>query len=215
MPKKEEYTQRVTLCPDGKYRWIYEFDMIRNPVIFITVSKVLLLSFLVVFAFVILIGIKDLTPKYFFDTLLFFVILALIFQVIGFIAYLIVAKRYGYKYIVLFEMDENGFVHRQMKSQFEKASAMGWLTAAMGAVSGNISAIAAGINSATHDSLATDFKLVKSIKPIRKFNTVKVNSPFSKNQIYVEKEDFDFVLEYIKKRVEEKKNAIDKYHRGM
>ncbi|HAG04643.1 MAG TPA: hypothetical protein DCG28_04295 [Lachnospiraceae bacterium] len=210
MPQKEEYTQRVTLCPDGKYRWIYEFDMIRNPVIFITVSKVLLLSFLVVFAFVILIGIKDLTPKYFFDTLLCFVLLALIFQVIGFIAYLIVAKRYGYKYIVLFEMDENGFVHRQMESQFEKASAMGWLTAAMGAVSGNISAIAAGINSATHDSLATDFKLVKSIKPIRKFNTVKVNSPFSKNQIYVEKEDFDFVLEYIKKRVEEKKNTNDK-----
>lgn len=210
MPQKEEYTQRVTLCPDGKYRWIYEFDMIRNPVIFITVSKVLILSFLAVFAFVILIGIKDLTPKYFFDTLLCFVILALIFQVIGFIAYIIVAKRYGYKYIVLFEMDENGFVHRQMKSQFEKASAMGWLTAAMGAVSGNISAIAAGINSATHDSLATDFKLVKNIKPIRKFNTVKVNSPFSKNQIYVEKEDFDFVLEYIKKRVEEKKNATDK-----
>jgi hypothetical protein len=28
-------------------------------------------------------------------------------------------------------------------------------------------------------------------------NTIKVNEPLSKNQVYVEKEDFDFVYNYI------------------
>ena len=35
------------------------------------------------------------------------------------------------------------------------------------------------------------------MKPLRRWNTIKVNEPFAKNQIYCDSEDFDFVLNYI------------------
>ena len=30
----------VRLCNDGKYRWVYEMNMITNPTIFLTVYKI-------------------------------------------------------------------------------------------------------------------------------------------------------------------------------
>lgn len=39
---------KPTLCEDGKYRWMYEINMYTNPVIFLSVVKVLLISAAVV-----------------------------------------------------------------------------------------------------------------------------------------------------------------------
>ena len=38
----------IRLCKDGKYRWVYELHLIKNPTIFLTVFKI--------FAYIILIG---------------------------------------------------------------------------------------------------------------------------------------------------------------
>ncbi len=38
----------VKLCPDGKYRWCYEVNMLKNPMILFTVFKVLAISFAIV-----------------------------------------------------------------------------------------------------------------------------------------------------------------------
>jgi hypothetical protein len=46
--KGQRVTENIYLCPDGAYRWVYEFDMIKNPTILITVWKVLLMSFAIV-----------------------------------------------------------------------------------------------------------------------------------------------------------------------
>ena len=51
---------------------------------------------------------------------------------------------------------------------------------------------------ASHTSLSSDFSKVRSIKPKRLWHTIKVNEPFAKNQIYTTKEDFDFVLNFIR-----------------
>ena len=32
--------REVQLCTDGKYRWVYEMNMLTNPVIFLTVFKI-------------------------------------------------------------------------------------------------------------------------------------------------------------------------------
>ncbi|MBQ9614086.1 MAG: hypothetical protein IJV14_16465 [Lachnospiraceae bacterium] len=50
-------TENIYLCPDGKYRWTYELQMLKNPTILITILKVILLSFGIVMAFLILINL--------------------------------------------------------------------------------------------------------------------------------------------------------------
>ena len=202
----EDFTgENVTLCSDGKYRWMYPFDMLKNPVILFTVWKVLGMSFFIVYMFSLIfttiengIVIEDII-----GVTRGFLILFLVFAVIGIVAYLIVAGQYGWRYMVIFEMDETGIIHRQMKQQFDKAKALGFLTVAAGIASGKLSTIGAGLNSATRDSLSTDFDKVKKVKLSKFRNTIYVNAPLSHNQVYVRPEDLDFVLNYISERVPE------------
>ena len=45
----EQVTEHIYLCGDGIYRWYYSVPMLKNPVILITVLKVMWLSFLFVY----------------------------------------------------------------------------------------------------------------------------------------------------------------------
>lgn len=45
---------RVKLYPDGKYRWVYEVPMLKNPTILIDVFKVLGISFGIVWLSIII-----------------------------------------------------------------------------------------------------------------------------------------------------------------
>ncbi len=192
------YGSRIQLCPDGKYRWIYEMHMMKNPVIFFTVLKIFGWIFFIGW---LIMSIIDLVDGNGMETVLnsgkVMLLIFLGFIVLTVLGYTLTAAINGWKYIVLFEMDDNGLLHRQMKEQVKKAKAIGWLTMLAGAASGNLTTVGIGINAATKTSSSSDFASVRSVKPLRRWNTIKVNEPLSKNQVYVEKEDFDFVYQYI------------------
>ena len=42
---------------------------------------------------------------------------------------------------------------------------------------------------------------MKRMRALKAFHTIKLDSLLNHNQIYAEPEDFDFVLEYISKRI--------------
>ena len=137
----KKVTENIYLCPDGKYRWYYEFDMLKNPTILLTVFKVIGIAVLAVAAFVLLIGLFEGRPAPLASgqgKILLYVILFLIALVL--VAYVILAGIYGWKYLVLFEMDEEKIVHMQLPKQFEKAKAIGWVTMMAGGLSENLAA---------------------------------------------------------------------------
>ena len=193
-------TENIYLCPDGKYRWSYVYDMLRNPVILFTTWKVLGLAFLIVALFTALLGVIEggfAVPDP--DDMKIIVILVLVLGVLSVVAYLIVAAAYGWKYMVLFEMDEAGVMFRQMKSQFKKAQAMGWIVAIAGAASGRPAMAGSGMLAATRSTMYSDFKRVRKVKANRAMHTIYVNELLGRNQVYAEDADFDFVLHFIKK----------------
>ena len=190
--------RNILFCNDGKYRWIYELKMMKNPVVFVTLFKIFGFIFLAVWLFG---SIHELTDGNGWDAVWGFTKVLLIvfagFIVLILLAYTLVAAMNGWKYIVLFEMDEHGVLHRQLKQQVNRAKALGWLTVFVGAASGNLATVGAGINAATKEEMYSDFSKVRSVKPKRGWNTIKVNEMLNKNQVYVEKEDFDFVYQFI------------------
>ena len=198
----ERVTENIYLCPDGKYRWIYEFPMLKNPGILISVFKVLGLSALAVGAFVLMIsligegGVKLSASGDWKTGIL--VILFLIFLVL--LSYLILAAGYGWKYIVLFEMDEEKVVHIHMPKQFKKAEALGWLTAAAGLAAGSYTAAGAGVLAATRSSSTSIFENVRKVCGRRSMHTIKVNQLLDRNQVYADEVDYDFVWKYITER---------------
>ena len=192
-------TENVYLCPDGKYRWSYAFDMLKNPVILFTTWKVLGLSALIVVLFTALMALIEGSfglPDS--DNMKIIVILVIVLFVLSIIAYLVVAGSYGWKYLVLFEMDEDGVMHRQMKNQFKKAQAMGWIAAVAAAAAGRPGMAGAGMLAATRNSMYSDFKRVRKVKVNRAMHTIYVNELLGRNQVYAETADFDFVLHFIK-----------------
>ena len=107
----------------------------------------------------------------------------------------------GGKYIVDFEMDKNGVLHKQASTQAKKAKKLGFFTALVGAASGKPSTMGAGL-AATRTEMYSDFKKVKNIKAYPRRNLIKLNAPFNKNQVYARDEDFEFVLGFITEHID-------------
>lgn len=199
----QQVTPNIRLCPDGFYRWVYEFSMLKNPTLLFTIWKVLGIAFGAVYLFIVLLTLTQThldRVESTLNTTKVFVILALAFALIGVIAYLIVAASYGWKYMVLFEMTEEQVTHIQMPKQFERAEALGWLTAM---AAGRPSMMGAGLLAAARDRSVSEFRNVKSVKANRRRQVIHVNQTLDKNQIYALPEDYDFVFQYICEHIPE------------
>ena len=190
---------RVKLYPDGKYRWVYEVPMLKNPTILFDVYKVLGISFGIVWLFnVLLISCEDgLNLRNLWNFTTGFLILMLVFLVIGYVAYFIVAWSYGWKYIVLFTLDEKEVVHQMMPRQMEKAKVLGALTALVGSVAGKPGVMGAGVLAASRSTSTSVLANVARLVPRRRLHLIKVNQLLNKNRVFVPDEDFDFVYNFL------------------
>ena len=190
--------REVRLCTDGKYRWTYPMNMLKNPLVYLTVCKI----FGGIGAVAWIIGYTGAVFRGEWDRVLgdlkWWGVAVLVFLAISALAYLIVAAQYGWKYIVEFTMDEKGITHEQTPAQKKVAQRIGGAVSGAGALAGNVGRTGQGMLIAGHTSLSSDFAVVRSVKAFRRWHTIKVNEPFAKNQIYTTPEDFDFVLQYIR-----------------
>ena len=191
--------KEVRLCSDGKYRWVYEMNLLKNPTIFLTVLKVMMISVGIVWLFGLIIGLGDMKLDYFlFWTKLSGIMLG-IFVVLTIIGVLITATILG-RYVVLFEMDEKEVTHIQMPRQVKKAEVIGLITALVGAMAKNPTTMGTGMLAASKTKSTSVFANVRRVKARRRLNLIKVNQLLDKNQVYVPDEDFDFVYDFIKSR---------------
>ena len=199
----EKVTENIYLCPDGVYRWFYEMDMLKNPTILFTVWKVLGLSVLIVALLIAAVtffqGEYDSVSSVW-ESLNVFKILIPIFFVLSIVAYLIVAAMYGWKYIVLFEMDDERVSHIPSPRQFKKTQALNWLTVMVGILGDNRGAVSAGLLAGTKGPSTSIFKNVEFLRVRRKRHTIHVDQLLDKNQVYAEDADFDFVEQFIRQR---------------
>ena len=187
------------LCPDGKYRWVYDVPMLKNPSILLDVFWVLGISFGIVWLFVLLLGgceshfrLSDL-----WDITRGFLVLTAVFLVLGCVAYFFVSWYYGWKYSILFIMDEQEVVHKQLPGTEGKARAIGKLTALAGAAGGKPGMVGMGILAANRTSMSCSYSSVRRIIPCRQRHLIKVRERFSRNMVFVADEDFDFVYDFL------------------
>lgn len=197
---------------DGKYVWIYELNLFKNYVVFFSIVKIFFYITLGLWIFSALIDI-GLVGSYLSNLWGTTKVMGLVFAIlvglllIGYSVYGIIM---GGRYCVMFEMDDEGVRHRQLEKQVRKAQAIGALAVLTGAASGNVGTMGTGILVASKSESYSEFCKVKKIKNLRLFNTIKVDALFNHNQVYVPKEDYDAVLEYIRERVPQKDKEIEK-----
>ena len=190
-------SQNIKLCHDGKYRWVYELDMYKNSAILRECYRVFLITCCIVAVIGFFIGLGDGFFGALKTALSAAVIVAGIFLVLGTLAYFILAFMYNGKYCVLFEMDEEGVLHAQQEKQVKKAQLLGAITALAGAAKGKIGTVGTGILAGTRTKMYSGFSAVKEVEALPAANLIRLNGALERNQVYVEAEDFDFVLNYI------------------
>lgn len=201
-------SENIKKCDDGTYRWAYEFNMLKNPISLLTVLKIFLLVLVgmwIIFG-LFRIGDDGFVGAFVAQTKELLIPAAILFG-LSIVGYIILACIYGWKYCVLFEMNETGIRHIQMEKQYKKAQALGWLTAMAGVAAGKPGVMGTGLLAATKNEQATEFSKVKRLRTFRAFHTIKLDSPLNHNQIYAEPEDYDFVLNYISKRIPKDKSG--------
>lgn len=190
---------------------MYEFSLWKNPAVFLTSFKVLLIALAVPSLLMFFLTLGEDGPGAAMRVLISMMGWGLILVVILLLAaYVLISLLYGGKYYVLFKMDKRGIHHIQLDKQQKKAQALGLLTTLMGIASGSLAATGAGILSASKKSSYTDFKKVKSIVFYPKRNTIYLNESMNKNQIYAEKEDYEFVKVFILENCSKKVRVREK-----
>ena len=190
---------RVQKYEDGKFRWIYELNLFKNPGIFFLIWKIFFFVMLGIFAVMIiadLISWPEEFPERLWSGLKIFGYILLGMTAIVGISYLIYAAMMRGKYIVAFEMDEAGVNHAQIPAQAKKAQKLGEAVTLIGIARGSLSTIGAGMNS-QRTEMYSDFSKVRKVKARPAFHTIKVNAPLNHNQVYAAKEDFEFVKDFI------------------
>lgn len=196
---KTEYDDRVKLYPDGKYRWVYEMNMLKNYSILFDVWKVFGISMIIIILIFAIISLFD--GDFDLDSvsgmLISIGVATLIICVLSIIGYLVYAAISGWKYVVLFIMDEKEVVHQQMPKTVKKGQLIGDLTILLGGLAGRPGVVGTGLLAKARTSLSSTLADVKRLIPCRWMNLIKVNQLLSKNRVYVKDEDFDFVYNFL------------------
>lgn len=192
---EELFGDRVIRGEDGKYRWKYELNLFKTPVIFWMVLRIFLFIFLGIVAVVTLADALRGLHNFAFNLKIFGIVLVVMVAVVS-LGYLLYAAIMGGKYIVEFEMDETKILHRQTASQAKKAKKLANATMIAGIASGNPGTVAAGIG-ASNTEMTSEFEKVKRVVCRPAFHLIKLNAPLNHNQVYVAPEDYELVRNYL------------------
>ena len=181
---------------NGRYSWVYEMPMLKSFFLLTEVWKVLGIAFLLtLFISMLFQIISGGNVADIFSSFLVFALVLLIMMIISIPAYYIVTKANNGMYTVLFEMDDKGIEHTQIKS--DKARALEALTILAGSAARNRTTMGAGVLAAAGGSLYSSFAGVRKISAYPNKHLIRIESLLKSNQVYVDENDFAFVFEYI------------------
>lgn len=196
-------SENITMCTDGKYRWVYELNLYKNPTIIKEVGRVMAISFVIVLAlivgFVMIDGIGTFAEKIQYVAELAGILLAILL-VITVLGYLLYSCMMGGTYCALFEMDENGICNKAQEKHIKKAELISAITVIAGLAGGRPGVAGTGMLAAARTSMYTRFDSVKELEILPKQHLIRLNEKLSRNQVYAEDEDFAFVADFIRAR---------------
>ncbi len=196
-------SKNITMCTDGKYRWVYELNLYKNPAIIKEVGRGILISLVIVlaliFGFEMIDGIGTFAEKLQYVAELAGILFA-IMLVITILGYLLYSYMMGGTYCALFEMDENGICNKAQEKHIKKAELISAITVIAGIASGRPGVVGTGMLASARTTMYTRFDSVKELEILPKQHLIRLNEKLSRNQVYAEDEDFAFVADFIRAR---------------
>ena len=198
------YPDRVTLCDDGVYRWSYDMDMRHNRfmlrhVLTIVCAMSVLVSLTMLAAF----GLNRVSPRL---AALLFIIPMGALSALTLLIYLICALAMRGNYHLRFEMDENKIVLVQTAETENRNRVLTTVSTVAGIAAGQRNkAYRVNATLRAADSVGTTaFANVTRVRLFPDDDVIDLWEWFGMNQIYVPREDYALVRDFMLARVSEK-----------
>lgn len=202
----------ITVGDDGVMRWVYEVNMWKDTTIPIAFLKVAAVSTaapaLLVFVLELCDGGGLLSALALFARIYAIVggiILALF--LVGYYLFFVPIVHHG-GYPLIFEMDEKSVSHIQMPKGAKRSQAVAAVAVLVGTATRSLVTVGSGILAGLRTSMESQFSSVRRITPKPRQNAIYLKSGLSTNIIYVEPDDFDFVLNYIKEHCKKNRTKL-------
>ena len=196
---------RVTRDENGNYHWLYDLDMKKNNYMQTTVFRVMLIilvaSYLLSILVFMFIGADPGAIRYF--SMIFLLIAALMIP-ITYLATCFVARYYKGHFHYAYEMNEEGIIFRRVGEDAVRTAQIGEAAFWIGIFTSQPGLAGSGAYIAGNYDACSKFTRVFKIKAIPAKECIDLYSPFLLNQIFVNKEDYDFVLNFIESRTGKK-----------
>ena len=165
-------SENITMCTDGKYRWVYELNLYKNPAIIKEVGRVMLISLVIVLVlisgFQIIDGIGT-----------FLIVILVVITILG---YLLYSYMMGGTYCALFEMDENGVCNKAQEKHIKKAELISAITVIAGLAGGRPGVVGTGMLASARTYMYTSFDSVKELEILPKQHLIRLNGTLDRNQ---------------------------------
>jgi len=186
---------------DGVYTWTFEYSLWKNPTILITIYKVLVASCLFVGLLLFVITLNDGLSEALKVAFNVFMLTLKATTGLLLIAYPLYCLLNGGKYNVVFIMDDNMIIHRQLKTQYDQNQARSLAMAMVGLLASEPTLAGASILSATKIQQISEYDKISKLVFDLKKQVIFINDNNGFNQIYAKEKDFEFVKTYILNKV--------------
>ncbi len=186
---------------DGKYTWTYDMDMKHNRSVLNLVLKIVTGILAFIFLFLGFLSLRDGDMETFLEMGGVVALCSVVIIAICYLAYWWTTKKFGGVYSWCYEMDEEGIRYWQPEEQAAIAKDIARTSAAIGAMTGNVGLAAAGTANAISDENTVKFSGVTIMTTNEKEDLISLHAIVMHHMIYVNKEDYEFVRNYISERV--------------
>ncbi len=196
--KTEQVTENITRQGD-KYRWIYNVNLWTDTFVPVMVLKIFLLASLVPALIVFLANAFEGYPA---EGLRAFItvygisvgiVIALLI-----IAYPIFVLAKGGRYSILFEMDDQGINHIEIPPTVKHSDLMRWAGFATGLIAGNPTLMGANLLAMSKSQMYSTYSYISKVINYNRKGVMKIIcTDMTRNLIYTQPADFDFVRQFI------------------
>ena len=183
---------------DGTYDWIYCMNMMKDLSMLKFYYKVIGLCFLPIILLMIWMA---LTGRFDWSSFLVVMLCFVVVLLIVVFAVWLVNKLFQSKYMLIYQMNNEGLTFSQTTDQAEMTRTISAASAAASAAGGHTGGVISGSGMAlSPNAYYSEFSKVRSVRGVRKDNLIWVNTFLQFQQVYVPAGSYDFVWSYITQR---------------